>query len=762
MSSLVGQIIGQKYEILSSLGTGGMGTVYKARDVKLGRTVAIKAMHIERDANPKDRERFVREARSLAMLEHSNVLPIYELLEHGDTYYMVMQFVSGGTLTDRIRQNWQGELPQGLSPEFVVNIVAQAARALDYAHNQGIIHRDIKPGNILLTEDGRTLLGDFGIAKWTGVTRDESLTAEGASVGTPAYMSPEQINAFELGPPSDIYALAIVTYEMLTGRPPFEGSPISVIHKQINEAPPRPTDLNADIPSQVELVLLKALEKDPANRYARAGEFATALQAAYEPIIGKVDVSTSPLTERIREGAFWGWLTRQRARRVPGEKQRLSPLVRLMWGFARTLLIIAVVLALLGVLALFGLSFALSKIAEVAVANGDWQFGEYEATYTETELTAKMTEAVNFSLPGVLKEIRIDFDPPDSVGITAVQNNDNELSLSGTMTINELGRPITSIRYLNNFPLTVFGSIISGGINRGFGTALDESDGSIDEMIMTDDGITFRMSGVPLAGATPEATPTRGPMPTPTPWVNDAGYALAQDAAEHTMVYIPGGAFEMGSRSGGNGDEYPAHLVSLSEYWLDQHEVSNRQYQACVEAGVCEPPNVTRSATRNIYYGEAEFNNFPVVFVTWSDAKIFCTWRDARLPTEAEWEFAARGSDSLLYPWGDAVPTCGRANYANCSFRDTQAVGGFGAGRSPFGIYQMAGNVWEWVADWYGTYPSDALVDPAGPDSGYNRVARGGAFNLDAFFLRAAARMAYPPNNAYDNVGFRCARSTAP
>jgi len=523
MTSLIGQTIGEKYQILSELGKGGMGTVYEARDLTLGRTVAIKALQLAHDADRTVRERFLREARSLAMLEHPNVLPIYELLDVGDTAYMVMQCIKGGSLKDVIQRAWVGEAPEGLPPAYVVTVIGQVARALDYAHNQGIVHRDIKPGNILLAEDDRALLADFGIAKWTDVTQESALTADGAAVGTPAFMSPEQINGRELGPQSDVYSLAIVVYQMLTGHVPFEGDTISVIYKQINEPPPPPTGFNDDIPPEVEQTLLKALEKDPTNRFARAGDFAGALQAAFAPVTGVIDVEKGSLAERLRESAALGRLARRR-RREASEKKERGFLPRLLIGLARTLAIVVVALLLIAV-ALTGVaSLLLSRVIENATAQTDWVLDEeYDITYTEDELSEMATNGVAFALPGLIEAIEISLEAPDGVSVTAERESGAPITLTGTLRLNSQGQPIVAIRRYNDVPLSLFGAMLSGGINRGFASALDNADGTIAEMTLSDDALALsirsRSGGSSAAPAQTPISPTVTPSPTgiPTP-----------------------------------------------------------------------------------------------------------------------------------------------------------------------------------------------------------------------------------------------------
>jgi formylglycine-generating enzyme required for sulfatase activity len=229
-----------------------------------------------------------------------------------------------------------------------------------------------------------------------------------------------------------------------------------------------------------------------------------------------------------------------------------------------------------------------------------------------------------------------------------------------------------------------------------------------------------------------------------------------------TMVFIPAGDFLMGSvnsDSSASDDEKPQRTVYLDAYWIDQTEVTNAQYALCVAAGVCQPPSETQSYTRSSYYGDAQYDNYPVIYVSWNEAAAYCAWVGGRLPTEAEWEKAARGTDGRIYPWGNQDPNCQLVNYSSCA-GDTSAVGSYPAGASPYGLLDMAGNVWEWVQDRYSDsyYASSPASNPPGPSSGDYRVLRGGAWLNESRNARSADRGWLNPGNRYDSGGFRCSR----
>jgi serine/threonine-protein kinase len=233
------------------------------------------------------------------------------------------------------------------------------------------------------------------------------------------------------------------------------------------------------------------------------------------------------------------------------------------------------------------------------------------------------------------------------------------------------------------------------------------------------------------------------------------------------MVYVPAGQFQMGSTEGQR-DERPVHTVTLDGFWIDRTEVTNGQYERCVAARVCEPPYFADSRHRDEYYGHPNYVTFPVIKVGWFDARAYCEWAGARLPTEAEWEYAACGNDGRIYPWGDEEPNCDKANYwhgdEGC-IKDTAPVGYHSAGVSWCGTHDMAGNVWEWVADVYGVYPAKPQVNQTGPSAGRYRVLRGGSWFNDAFSMRCANRDRDPADSPYAegrgfySTGFRCARN---
>jgi tRNA A-37 threonylcarbamoyl transferase component Bud32 len=264
------------FRVQQLLGTGASARVYQARDPFSGAEVAIKALRPYLDDSPDFDSRFEREARASHALDHPGIVHLLDYGRDGDQAYLVMEYVAGPSL----KRYQQERLNAPLKVETAVRMVAAVADALAYAHSQGVVHRDVKPSNILL-RDGRLdqpVLSDFGIARLLEATLD---TASGQTLGTPAYMSPEQGQGLPADARSDVYALGAVLFELLTGHPPFEAeSPYAVVLHHVNTPPPRPRDLRPDLPEAVQQVVLKALAKNPDERYPSAAAFASALRAS--------------------------------------------------------------------------------------------------------------------------------------------------------------------------------------------------------------------------------------------------------------------------------------------------------------------------------------------------------------------------------------------------------------------------------------------------------------------------------------------------
>jgi beta-lactam-binding protein with PASTA domain/predicted Ser/Thr protein kinase len=288
-------IVDGRYRVLRRLGSGGMADVYCAEDLQLGRQIALKVLHGRFAADDEFVERFRREASSAAGLQHQHVVSIYDRGEWDGTYYIAMEYLEGRSLKAVIQQ----EAP--LDPERAIDLTVQVLRAARFAHRRGIIHRDLKPHNVIVDDEGRAKVTDFGIAR-AGAS---DMTQTGSIMGTAQYLSPEQAQGHAVSEPSDLYSVGIILYELLTGRVPFEGeSAVTIALKQVNERPVPPSRFNRAVTPELEAVVMRAMEKDPARRFQDADAFIAALEHARAalppglvaaPVAAPTVVETTPL-----------------------------------------------------------------------------------------------------------------------------------------------------------------------------------------------------------------------------------------------------------------------------------------------------------------------------------------------------------------------------------------------------------------------------------------------------------------------------------
>ena len=677
MADLSGQMIG-KYRIVALLGEGGMATVYQATDTETGQNIALKMITTVRNTTPRFLKRFARETKALKRFNHPNIIRILDSGTHEGQPYLVMPYIPGGTLKQYLGKQ--------STPQEAAALLAPVARALQAVHDKDIIHRDVKPGNILIDTAGIPLLSDFGIAKILRREGDDpttELTVAGMGLGTPEYMSPEQGRGLEVDKRTDIYSLGVIFYELLTGRKPFtaESTP-AVIYKHVYEPLPRPSLFNPAIPPMVENVIFIALAKEPAGRYPDMASFASAL-------------------EQIARGEIPDLPTRETTEPLPITPTTLT------------------------------------------------------GTMTYDPMTGERLQPSPVTLPTM--------DP--NIPAQPKNNRAKLLGIAGGM----LG--LAAI-------IAVIVLISSGG------STTSTSGNSAPVRVQA----THTRTAVSRAA-------TSAPAATAQP------VSQAQSNSEQTsgadgmlLVYIPGGNFVMGSTSADSSaftDEMPQHTVQLSSFWIDQTEVTNGMFTRFVSetgyvtdaesygwGGVWNGTGWARvsGATWNHPQGPSSslsgLENYPVVQVSWNDAQAYCRWAGRSLPSEAQWEAAARGTDGRLYPWGNQSVTSGMANFAdtnlnvewnlsnvNDGYQYVAPAGQFTAGASPYGVLDMAGNVWEWNQDWYGEtyYSSSPQNDPGGPAGGDRRVMRGGSWGSRWRYLRCANRLRAEPDYRDAGTGFRCA-----
>lgn len=653
VDTILGQTLDGRYKIESVLGRGGMGVVYRAMHVHLDSRVAVKVLHPELVSNQSAIERFRREARAAGRIAHPNAIQVTDFgVSTQGVVYLVMELVQGETLRDLLRRE------KVLDPERAIAIMRQVCAAVDAAHQGGVIHRDLKPDNIIVQDAGQTstLQGvsevvkvlDFGIAKLReretpGESQtlpdspsrfEQTLTEAGMLIGTPQYMSPEQCRAKKLDNKSDIYSLGVILYEMLTGKLPFTGeTPIEVVLKHIKEAPPPLRSINPDVPWPVEEVVMKALEKDPELRQASASELASDL--------------VSSLT-------------------ASGEARVVANLPTMV----------------------------VESRSPVADAGAD--LSRMTVVQPRSGIDALANPA------GVEKGAARNLARPVVSESPDVKADDASGSLFKTLRI-----PI------------VVAAVILGAVLVIWAIQRDKTTGEV-------------------AGG---------------------GKSTTSDSSFEGMVLIEGGEFTMGRDDGkvfnGVNLEGPAHTVKVDSFYLDVNEVTNRQYKAFVDAMSYPKP---RNWSNNGSF-EPEDADLPVTWVSWSDANNYATWKGRRLPTEKEWEYAARSGDrNYLYPWGNEYRP-GMANLFQGGTRKKKPapVGTYKDDRNRFGVNDLAGNVSEWVQDFFRLYsgkPSD--FDP-------NKVYRGGHFTDGPETATSTYRWADDANTTDENTisvtGFRCAKS---
>lgn len=647
-SNLEGKSIG-RYHILEQLGEGGMAEVYKAFDTRLERQVAIK--FIRKDAFPPSAlerilKRFEREAKALAQLDHPNIVKVHDYGDFNGTPYIVMQYVRGGTLKSRMGKQF--------SASESIALIRPIARALQYAHGKGILHRDVKPSNILIGEGNEPVLTDFGIAKILDYDEGQTLTGTGVGVGTPEYMAPEQGMGKPVDGRADQYALGVILYELLTGTKPYSAdTPLAILLKQVNDPLPRPVWQGRPVDPGLEQILIKSLSKDPDNRYASMFEFEKALW----------------LLEKVSE-----------------EKEQVM----------------------------------------VYPLPPDTPQPSGKKTYAETEDELQPANPKKSKIPWMV--------------------------ISALLGLILIACLFVGIWYLKNKAVTPIPSVVTVPGNQSGNTQTETETGSEAN----------------VTGASQQAENIESAAPTQ---IIVAGTQRVREIDNKTEVFIPAGEFQMGSLM--EDDEMPVRTVYVDDYWIDEVEVTNYQYELCVTSGPCTIPSETRSFTRDKYFGIPSFKDFPVIYVDWQQAQTYCEWVGGSLPTEAQWEKAARGDDNRVYPWGNNF-NCKYGNFDDetkfdkatvpggkgCDgYPDTSIVGVYPNGASPYGVLDMAGNVWEWTMDWYGPYDPRDTQNPTGLSYGDLKVIRGGSFgSLNLDYMRVSYRFRTPPTDSKFFLGFRCVR----
>lgn len=628
---ILGQMLDGRYRLESVLGRGGMGVVYRATHIHLDTQCAVKVLHPELVSNQAAIERFRREARAAGRIQHPNAIQVTDFgVAQDGVVYLVMEMVQGDTLRDVLKKE------KKIVPARAIEMMLQVCAAVHEAHEKGVIHRDLKPDNIILqagTMPERLKVLDFGIAKLrereaSGESRvlgeaprefEKTLTEAGMLIGTPQYMSPEQCRAKKLDPRSDIYSLGVIAYEMLGGRLPFTGeTPIEVVLKHIKELPPPLREVNPEISPALEGVVMRSLEKDANARQSTTAEFAEELKAAMQGA-----APPPALQQKAKAGS---------AKAAPDDRKTVVQ----------------------------------PRLSAASIS-------EQAASARPIASKAAAEVAADQGTGGGMPKWLI---PAAAAGVLL---------------------------------LAVVAWLI------------------------------FKGGGEPAQGGASSGQ-------------------MASAAATDGMVLIEGGTFTMGTNNGrrinGLNIEGPAREMSVKSFYLDKFEVTNKQYKEFVDATSYTPP---QNWNYNGSYAP-EDANLPVTWVTWNDAVAYAAWRRKRLPTEEEWEYAARsGGKNFLYPWGDQY-TAGQANVHEGGPKKTRPapVGTYSKDVNVWGIYDLAGNVSEWVQNNF------RLYDGKPSDFDRFKVNRGGHFTDDATLATAVVRWADAADSKAEATtlsvtGFRCA-----
>lgn len=686
-----------KFEILEEVGHGGFGTVYRANDTTLDRIVALKILHDQYNSDQKFIESFKREAKLMAKVAHPNVVQILEVGDLNGQIYIAMTFFDAGNLEDKINRG--GPLPL----KDAVRMLNQVARGLEAGHKIGLIHRDIKPANILYNQDGFIAISDFGVAKSIQQGSVETTNSFNQFAGSPYYIPPELWQSKgNTSPAADVYSLACVFYEAVTGEILFAGDTYEhVLTRHVLESPV----FSSSLPENLAGPLSVALAKNPSDRYQTMNDFLMATRAALENKKSKTEI-TEPSTktgviDELPKPLTPGEITfDQLVRQAQSHISPQSPAVK-----------------------------PAQPVVEVLKPREKSPKPQSQAEKPETKpsnLNFKPLSNLHpaVSDPANTPPVATSVVPEEKEPIPPIQ----QAVVEKRATAEQQRVSVAPKKKKVPVPLL---------IGLGLVTVL----------------AIFLVIWYVVLPSRPEQIaanePTQPPLQT-TETV--APNYRKSDGME--MVNVPEGIFEMGSNAGDD-DEKPVRQVFLDGYWIDKYEVTNAQYARCVAEGACTEPSSLSSYTRETYYGHVTYTNYPVVHVTWYQARDYCQWSGGDLPTEAQWEKAARGTDNREYPWGNELPDYSRANY-DLSIGDTTAVGSYPPGASPYGAMDMAGNVWEWARDGFATYGAYNVYNPVGDMHTTLRTIRGGNY----FDLSSAIRSAYrfsgePELSGYD-IGFRC------
>jgi serine/threonine protein kinase/formylglycine-generating enzyme required for sulfatase activity len=794
----VGDVIAGKYEIKKVLGAGGMGKVYRARQVDLGRDVALKVPSEAVLQSPDIMARFSREAKTVAKLMHDNIVQVYEYYQDPEMAFIAMEFVEGDDLKNTVTAS-----PRDMTVGDMATILERSCEGLAHAHEFGIVHRDIKPHNIMVARlprgKWRVKVMDFGIAhvasnaQFTEMDGGQ-LTQTGQALGTPSYMAPEQIRGSGVSHLSDIYSFGCVIYFCFTQQTVFTGSGLTVAVAHLNEQPPSIRSLIPTISPEFDHLILRCLEKDPAKRPQDASELGQAIRRALEPI------RDMPMEQIWRE-------TRQASNAT-----------------------IPIIVSPTTPSAAGGPSHRFEEVktqgtmGRTGLTDSERQ-GAGEAA---TMAGGPMAEAPKAGAPqagATLAGAPLVEAPPSSASVaSAIPTKKNMGLVIGGVAAACLVVGVGAVVALkglggsgqtngNNGAQPTVQPTMSVATATAPPTSTENGGASTPSPDPTQVAIARTPTPTPEARVTPPPTPTATPTPDEPVYerqLNDLQFRLrdarsftdrlghlrdianlwtgidqafdrrvieAHDAAAvqtartPDLVAAPSGAFTMGNDEG-EADERPSRNVLVSPFQIGRYEVTALEFSAFLNQNLARAKDLYEvTDATNIEFHEGmqrymprERRHFhPANNVTWNAANEYAKWlseqtgKPFRLPTEAEWESAARGGFTALpFPWGRDTPSAQHAHYQQT--RGTIEINLMPQGRSSTGSFHMAGNVAEWCSDWYAEdyYATGERRDPKGPAAGDRKVLRGGSYlSYTPREISTTRREALEPDRSRRDVGFR-------
>jgi len=816
-------------EITEKLGEGGMGVVFKARHITLNKDVAVKILSPALIGET-HKKRFLREARAAAKLEHPNIVTVYDAGEFEGYNYIVMQFIDGESIGDMLSK--AGKIDQLKA----VRIIKDAAKALSVAHRAGMIHRDIKPDNIMLTRKGEVKVADFGLVKSADVEKDLSLS-KSLLMGTPHYMAPEQFEGKPPDPRVDIYALGVTFFELVTGKKPFDGkTAFKIMEAHLRQEPPKPEALAKEINPTVSKIILKMLAKEPEKRYQTVDDLIKDLEQAEAILTGakppaevkRLPVAVIVVIALVVAGALGGYFIYDHYKKKAEEEQKWQTLLKeaedelkritpLVEADVKQNLFDEALKRLLSFPERFrktpSYATVMQKQSRVLKDCEEYlkrQLDDIEKRADElpeevllaTEPLLQMAntvselsknkgvsalkerlESVKENVEGVVKKAKNAFEsiskqvsrlrnegdyeraiellaPFTKSKVTSVRKaafseekelrsligdaeRDFKTALASARSFAALSDYDSAIRELEKYTESKISSIRKQAsdevarlkeqrkakeqeetLRARFAKDIREIDRLLREGRGEDAAdLCKKLTSLPLADLASEARKK---------------LLSIKKSMYPGMVYIPPGSFIMGSDD--RADKNPLKKVNLKGFFIDKYEVTNREYAEFVRATGRKPPSHWGGKS------PPEGNeDLPVVGISYEDAKAFAAWRGKRLPTEQEWEKAAGWDDEsgtkLTFPWGNRFVS-GNANTGDTG--GPAKGGSFINDRSPFGVYDMAGNVSEFTATL-----RDGKV-----------VVRGGSYNdITVRRMRTSYRgTTVSPSATFSNIGFRCVK----